>query len=143
MEITIELGGCTPLPDLKPFRGTFRVTRMSDGRFVCKGSCVGGREAKLGPTALLNIGGVSVVVVSTRMQAYDLEIFRHIGVEPTEQKILVVKSTCHFRADFEPIAERVLVAIAPGAHLVDARKYPYKHLRAGVRLEPFGPAFVP
>jgi microcystin degradation protein MlrC len=82
-------------------------------------------------------------VASKRMQAYDLEIFRHIGVEPTEQKILVVKSTCHFSADFEPIAERVLVAIAPGAHRVDARTYPFKYLRAGVRLEPMGPAFVP
>ena len=142
-DITIELGGCTPLPDVRPFRGTFRVTRLTDGRFVCKGPCVGGREANLGPTALLTIGGVSIVVASKRMQAYDLEIFRHIGVEPTAQKILVVKSTCHFRADFEPIAERVLVAVAPGAHLVDARLYPYKHLRAGVRLEPLGPAFAP
>jgi microcystin degradation protein MlrC len=142
-DITIELGGCTPLPGVAPFRGTFRVTRLTDGRFVCKGPCVGGREAKLGPTALLTIGGVSIVVASKRMQAYDLEIFRHIGVEPTAQKILVVKSTCHFRADFEPIAERVLVAVAPGAHLVDARKYPYKHLREGVRLEPLGPAFNP
>jgi len=53
----------------------------------------------------------------------------------------VVKSTCHFRADFEPIAERVLVAIAPGAHLVDAKRYPYRHLREGVRLEPLGPSF--
>ncbi|MCE9640254.1 MAG: MlrC C-terminal domain-containing protein, partial [Betaproteobacteria bacterium] len=92
-DITIELGGCTPLPNVKPFRGTFRVTRLSDGRFMCKGLCVGGREAKLGPTALLTIGGVSIVVASKRMQAYDLEILRHIGVEPTEQKILVVKST--------------------------------------------------
>ena len=142
-DITIELGGCTPLPDVRPFRGTFRVTRLTDGRFVCKGPCVGGREANLGPTALLTIGGVSIVVASKRMQAYDLEIFRHIGVEPTAQKILVVKSTCHFRADFEPIAERVLVAVAPGAHLVDARLYPYKHLRSGVRLEPLGPAFAP
>jgi microcystin degradation protein MlrC len=103
---------------------------------------VGGREAKLGPTALFSMEGVSVVVASKRMQAYDLEIFRHIGLEPTAQKILVVKSTCHFRADFEPIAERVLVAVAPGAHLVDARQYPYKYLRPGVRLEPLGPAFV-
>ena len=142
-EITIDLGGCTPQPDVKPFRGTFRVTRLSNGRFLCKGPCVGGREANLGPTALLTIGGVSIVVASKRMQAYDLEIFRHIGVEPTAQKILVVKSTCHFRADFEPIAESVLVAVAPGAHLVDARKYPYKYLRAGVRLEPLGPAYEP
>jgi microcystin degradation protein MlrC len=142
-EITLDLGGTTPTPGVKPFHGTFRVVRLSDGRFLCKGPCVGGREAKLGPTALLTIGGVSIVVASKRMQAYDLEIFRHIGVEPTAQKILVVKSTCHFRADFEPIAERVLVAIAPGAHLVDARLYPYRYLRAGVRLEPLGPAFKP
>ena len=141
-EITLDLGG-RATPGVKPFHGTFRVARLSDGHFVCKGPCVGGREARLGPTALLTIGGVSIVVASKRMQAYDLEIFRHIGVEPTAQKILVVKSTCHFRADFEPIAERVLVAIAPGAHLVDARLYPYRHLRAGVRLEPLGPAFEP
>jgi microcystin degradation protein MlrC len=142
-EITIDLGGATPIPGVQPFHGTFRVARLSDGRFMCKGPCVGGREASLGPTALLVIGGVSIVVASKRMQAYDLEIFRHLGVEPTEQKILVVKSTCHFRADFEPIAEQVLVAIAPGGHLVDARQYPYRHLRAGVRLEPLGPAFEP
>jgi len=142
-DITIDLGGVAPIPGVKPFHGTFRVARLSDGRFLCKGPCVGGREANLGPTALLTIGGVSIVVASKRMQAYDLEILRHLGLEPTAQKILVVKSTCHFRADFEPIAEQVLVAIAPGGHLVDARKYPYRHLRAGVRLEPLGPAFEP
>jgi len=141
--ITVNLGGIAPIPGVKPFHGTFRVARLSDGRFLCKGPCVGGREASLGPTALLVIDGVSIVVASKRMQAYDLEIFRHLGLEPTEQQILVVKSTCHFRADFEPIAEKVLVAIAPGGHLVDARKYPYRYLRAGVRLEPLGPVFEP
>jgi microcystin degradation protein MlrC len=140
-KITLELGGATPLPGVRPFPGTFHVTRLSSGKFLCKGPCVGGREANLGPTALLTIDGVSIVVASKRMQAYDLEIFRHLGVEPSAQHILVVKSTCHFRADFEPIAEKVLVAVAPGGHLVDATQYPYKHLRHGVRLEPLGPAF--
>jgi len=143
-EITIDLGGCVPYPGVKPFHGTFRVARLTDGRFICTGACVNGREARLGPTALLTIGGedgVSIVVASQRMQAYDPDIFRHIGVEPTRQKILVLKSTCHFRADFEPLAEKVLVAVAPGAHIVDARQYPYQYLRDGVRLEPLGPAF--
>ncbi len=142
-QITVDLGGSTPISGVRPFHGTFRVARLSNGRFMCKGPCVGGREANLGPTALLVIDDISIVVASKRMQAYDLEIFRHLGVEPTEKKILVVKSTCHFRADFEPIAEKVLVAIAPGGHLVDSKQYPYKHLRAGVRLEPMGPAFTP
>ena len=64
--------------------------------------------------ALLRIGGVSVAVTSKRMQALDQAPFRHLGVEPREQKILVLKSTCHFRAEFEPIAEKVIVVVAPG-----------------------------
>ena len=74
------------------------------------------------------------------MQAYDQDIFKHIGIEPSKKKILVLKSTCHFRADFDPIAYRTLVAVAPGAHIVDPRAYPYKHLRKGVRLLPMGEA---
>jgi len=91
--------------------------------------------------ALLTIGGVKVVVASKRMQAYDQDIFRHLGVEPATQKILALKSTCHFRADFEPIAEKVLIAIAPGGHIADSKQYPYRKLREGVRLEPLGPEF--
>jgi hypothetical protein len=33
----------------------------------------------------------------------------------------------------------VLVCIAPGGHLADSAKYPYKRLRPGVRLMPLGP----
>jgi microcystin degradation protein MlrC len=92
--------------------------------------------------ALLGIDGVSVVVSSKRMQAHDQAPFRHLGVEPKEQKILALKSTVHFRADFQPLAEEVIVVIAPGGHLVDTTKYAYKRLRPGVRLYPLGPEFV-
>jgi len=80
-----------------------------------------------------------VIVGSTRAQCLDLAIFRHLGVEPTEQKILAVKSTVHFRADFDPIAECTLVVAAPGAHPCRLVDLPYRNLRAGVRLEPMGP----
>jgi len=93
--------------------------------------------------ALLAVDGVSIVVSGKRMQAFDQAPFRHVGVEPAEQKILALKSTVHFRADFEQLAERVLVVIAPGAHLVDTTRYPYRRLRRGVRLNPLGPPFEP
>ncbi len=63
--------------------------------------------------------------------------------QPSAQKILVLKSTCHFRADFQPIAAEILIAVAPGAHLVDSTQYPFRHLRPGVRLSPMGPEFRP
>ncbi|MFT7533138.1 MAG: microcystin degradation protein MlrC, partial [Gammaproteobacteria bacterium] len=66
-------------------------------------------------------------------------IFRHLGIEPAEQSILVVKSTVHFRADFDPIAEQTLVVASPGAHPCELVDLPYQNLRHGVRLEPLGP----
>jgi len=139
--ITIDLGGKHDIPGDTPLHGTFTVTRLSDGRFTTTGKSIPGRNIDLGPTALITIGGISIVVASRRMQAFDQDIFKHIGVEPTAQKILVLKSTCHFRADFQPIAEAILIAVAPGAHVVDSTTYPYTHLRPGVRLAPMGPEF--
>lgn len=139
--ITVELGGKHDIPGDKPFPGTFTVSALSDGCFVTTGRSIGGRHIDIGPTAVLTIGGVSIVVANKRMQAYDQDIFRHIGIAPEKQKILALKSTCHFRADFDPIAEKTLVVLAPGAHVVDSSKYPFKYLRKGVRLLPLGPEF--
>ncbi|MCZ6666825.1 MAG: MlrC C-terminal domain-containing protein, partial [Gammaproteobacteria bacterium] len=75
-----------------------------------------------------------------RMQAADQALFRHVGVEPSEQKILGLKSTVHFRADFDPIAEEILVVGAPGAFIDQPEKLPYRNLRRGVRLCPMGRA---
>jgi len=140
-EITIALGGKSGPETVEPFEGTFLIESLGDGQFTCTGPCIRGRTVDIGPMALLTIGGVKVVVASKRMQAYDQDIFRHLGVEPATQKILALKSTCHFRADFEPIAEKVLIAIAPGGHIADSKQYPYRKLREGVRLEPLGPEF--
>jgi len=140
-DVTLALGGRSGPAGVKPFPGTFRVTRLGDGKIRTTGSVSGGREIDLGPVALLTIGGVSVAVTTKRMQALDQAPFRHLGVEPKEQKILVLKSTCHFRAEFEPIAEKVIVVISPGGYLADPVGYPFRKLRSGIRLRPLGPDF--
>ena len=141
--IKIALGGKHGPEGVKPYEAEFTVTRVAPGQFFSSGVAVGRRKMDLGPMALLTIDGVSVVVSSRRMQAYDREIFRHVGIEPKDQKILACKSAVHFRAEFEPMSEAVIVVLAPGGHIVDPRKYAYRRLRAGVKLGPLGPEFVP
>ena len=70
-------------------------------------------------------------------------MLRHLGVEPARQKILVLKSSVHFRADFAPIADEILVVEASGPIVVDQRKLSYRRLRPGIRVAPLGPAFAP
>lgn len=139
--VTLALGGRSGPEGVTPFEATFRVARLGNGQFKSDGAVSGGRRIDVGPMALLTVGGVSIAVTSKRLQAYDQAPFRHLGVEPARQKILALKSTCHYRAEFEPLAQEVIVVLAPGYYLADPARYPYRRLRAGVRLRPLGPEF--
>ena len=123
-EITIGLGGKSGIPGDAPYQQTFIVERLSDGQFVAPGPYYGGREMEMGPSAALRIGGVRVVVSSHKAQLADQSMYRYVGIEPTEQAILVNKSSVHFRADFEPIAEKLLICAAPGAMPADPQLCP-------------------
>jgi len=131
--VTLALGGKS---DGAPLPVTGVVERLSDGRFTLEGPMGKGNPANLGPTALLRVGGVRIVIVSRKMQAHDQAIFRHLGVEPAAQRIVVVKSSVHFRAHFQPIAAEVLVAAAPGPVVADPATLPFTALRPGLRLRP-------
>ncbi|MEJ1977227.1 MAG: MlrC C-terminal domain-containing protein [Acetobacteraceae bacterium] len=82
--------------------------------------------------------GVRVIVASRKIQAYDRAILRHLGVEPERERILALKSAVHFRADFGPIASRIIPAVAPGPVTADPADLPFRHVRPGVRLSPRG-----
>jgi microcystin degradation protein MlrC len=133
--IEIALGGRSGVPGDAPFQGRFEVEFLGDGNFTGTGPMWGGAKCRLGKMACLRIGGVRVVVASKKLQAADQAIFRHVGVEPPQQRILVLKSSVHFRADFQPIAAEVLVAAAPGALPADPATLPVRKLRPGVRLK--------
>jgi microcystin degradation protein MlrC len=124
-----------------PVEAKWRVKRLASGEFTGTGPMMKGARFRVGPTALVTDedSGVSVVLACSRIQACDQEQFRDVGVEPSQVPILALKSTVHFRADFQPIAETVLCVVSPGAHVSDPVEMPYKHLRKGVRKRPLGP----
>jgi microcystin degradation protein MlrC len=93
--------------------------------------------------AVVRRGNVRVVLASKKCQAADQEMFRHLGIEPKQQHMLALKSSVHFRADFQPIAREVLVVAAPGPAKADPTMFHWTRLRPGLRLKPRGPAFQP
>jgi microcystin degradation protein MlrC len=132
-ELNLALGNADA-----PFRGRFTVEALSAGDVLCKGPMLRGQTLRLGATALLRIGGVQVVVASARIQPYDQEVLRHLGLDPTAQRLLVLKSSVHFRNDFEAIAGAVLIVDSPGFNITDPRSFGYRNLRQDVRLAPLG-----
>lgn len=135
--IDVQLGGRAALPAERlgePWCGEAVVEQLGDGQFTGSGPMWGGSPIDLGPTALLRIGDVRVVVASRKMQAADQAIFAHVGVDPSATSILVLKSSVHFRADFQAMAHRVLVVASPGLVTARLEDLPYQHLRHGVRI---------
>ncbi|RAI60257.1 M81 family metallopeptidase [Roseicella frigidaeris] len=132
--LPLSLGGQS---DGAPLAVTAVVEALTDGRFTATGPMSRGNPADLGPTALIRVApGVRVIVVTRKMQALDQALFTHIGVEPAAQKIVALKSSVHFRAHFQPIAERVIVVAAPGPVVADPAVLPFTRLRPGLRLRP-------
>ena len=139
------LGGRSGIRGDAPLQGEFSVERLGDGRFTCTGPMFKGFRMNLGAMALLRsraAPGVRVVLASRKCQAADQEMFRHLGVEPRRSRIVALKSSVHFRADFEPIAKEVLVVKAPGPALADPAEFKWTKLRKGVRLRPLGPVHL-
>lgn len=142
-EVTVKLGGHSGVPGDEPLQASFKVLRLGDGRVTGTGPFYKGAHMQLGRTALLELEGVKVAVASSKIQLADQAMLRHLGIEPAEQKILGLKSSVHFRADFQPLAEAVLVVVSPGPVILDNRELPFRNLRPGLRIMPQGPVFSP
>lgn len=123
-------------PGDAPFNARVRVHSLSDGQCHYTGDMYGGGIATLGASAALDLLGtdIRIVVTSIRNQCLDLAQFRHFGLAPEKARILCVKSTAHFRADFEPISDRVLLCAAPGQFPCLLQDDHYSNLRHGVRV---------
>lgn len=140
-QVTLALGGHPDFPQDVPYHCEAVVERLVRNKLHATGPYYGGTWLDLSPAACLRIGGVRVVVTSKIAQLADREMFRFVGIVPEEQSILVLKSSTHFRADFDPIAGATLVCLAPGPMAFSPADLPFTRLRTGLRLFPNGPAF--
>jgi microcystin degradation protein MlrC len=119
-----------------PLQAEFAIEQISDGICTYKGPMMTGVTAHLGKSCALSIEGIRVAVVSGKAQLLDRELLRMVGIVPEEMKIIVVKSSNHFRADFTPLvadaARDVIVAKAAGPMAADAGDLPWKKLSASI-----------
>ncbi len=139
-EIELALGTAVPTftgqSSDPPLRGRFKVTALSDGKCTLTGPMMTGLTVRLGPSACLEIDGVRVAVVSGKKQLLDRELLRMVGIHAEHMRIVVVKSSNHFRADFQPHASHVLVAKAAGPMAADPADLPWRKLATTTRRRP-------
>ncbi|HEX3721679.1 MAG TPA: M81 family metallopeptidase, partial [Nitrolancea sp.] len=127
--VELRLGGKTDTLHGDPLLVTAYVRMLSDGTFVNAGPMHAGVRVNLGKTAVIVCNGIEVLVTEYAETPIDLNIFRSHGIDPRKRRVIALKGKGHFRAAFEPIAERVVLVEGPGITGSDLSRLDHHHLR--------------
>lgn len=112
--IDVELGGKRSRSSGEPVRGKAYVKSIADGRYTVRSPMGMGAKLDTGPAVGLVIEGVDVAVISGIMQPFDHGQMKNVGFDPRDYRIVVVKSSNHFRAWWSGIASAIVDADPPG-----------------------------
>lgn len=85
-----------------------------------------GARRRMGRTVWLAFeNDVDVAVCSYRLQTLSPDAFEGLGIRLSGKRLVVVKSSHHFYANFAPIAARVIHVATPGAMSMQFENLPY------------------
>ena len=85
----------------KPFSCEAKVLKLTDGTYVGRRGVLKGVSADMGPSALLDLGGIELVVITLRCQCMDPRQLETFGIDIAQARTVVVKSRGHFRGGFD------------------------------------------
>ena len=127
----LQLGGKTDHLHGPTLELDVRVRWAGDLSFVNRGPMGTGMTTRLGSSAVVEAGDppVEVIVATNRVQALDPELLRVAGIEPESRRIIVLKSSVHFRAAFESLAAGIIEVDGPGLSSPDLLSLPYRRVR--------------
>lgn len=112
------------------FTAPGKVVALSDGRFVGRRGMAAGRTLNVGPSAVIAVGGIQVVVTTIRHQALDPMYFESSGIDIGRLRSLVVKSRGHFRAAFDQFFpdDRIIEVDVPGLTTPVLQNVPWRQV---------------
>jgi microcystin degradation protein MlrC len=125
---TVELTLGTGEPSSYNERTTVigRVGSVFDGDVVYTHPVNRDYRAATGAAALLHVGGVDVVIHTRSVGVIDPALYEALGADPAQYAVLQAKSHISFKAGFEHLTDRSVVADTPGPTSCNLPSLPYR-----------------
>jgi microcystin degradation protein MlrC len=120
--LPLRLGGKTSPLSGDPVDAPCRVLALQPDMVM---TGLAGTPTALGDSALVQCGGVQVVLITRRSQAMGTDLFTQLGCDLGAMRVVVVKSSQHFYASYSKVASRVIYVAAPGSVTADLNSLPY------------------
>lgn len=114
----------------EPLTMTVQVDRVFDGNFRYRGGIFGGRPASMGPSAVVSVGQLRLLVQSVPTYDWEDEQYQAAGLTPAQEKFVGVKNMMNFRRAYGAIARAVFVLDLPGPTPPDMRMLTFERARS-------------
>jgi microcystin degradation protein MlrC len=124
--VTVQVGSGPPGSYNERTLLEAHVRRVFDGEVVYTHPVNAGYRAATGPAALLRgEGGLQVVVHTRSVGVIDPALYVALGADPTQAAVIQAKSHVSFKAGFDPITPRSVVAETGGPTTGELTRLPY------------------
>ena len=128
-QLTVELGHKVDPVWGSPLQVTGKVTRTSDGSFQYRGGILGGTRTSMGPSAVIQVGSIQVLLASHPTYEWADEQYRSMAMNPEQAKFVGVKNMMNFRFGYGDIMKDFFILDLPGPTPPDMRMLSFKRVR--------------
>jgi microcystin degradation protein MlrC len=129
--VELEVGGSTGWRDGGPVEVAGTVLWAGEGKYIGTGPMRVNQEIDHGPTAILDVDGIWLQLVSRKASLIDEDPIIQFGYETQDFDIIVSKSKTHFRAVYEEVGEEIIIVDAPGQCPADTSVFKYRNVPQG------------
>lgn len=127
--LTLAIGHCLDPAWGRPLPVTGRVETLSDGRFRYTGGPYGGTWASMGPSAVLAIGGIRVLVMARPTYDWADEQYRTVGLDARRATFIGVKNPMNYRLAYRDVATASFIVDTPGPTPASVRRLPFRRMQ--------------
>jgi microcystin degradation protein MlrC len=127
-EIELQLGHRVDSQWGSPVPVRAKVLRIFDGRFSYSGGILGGTQATMGPSAVVQAGSLSILIATYPTYDWADEQYRCAGLDPRSAKFVGVKNMMNFRYGYGEFAKGHFVLDLAGPTPPDMRMLPFRRV---------------
>ncbi|NYT61182.1 M81 family metallopeptidase [Alcaligenaceae bacterium] len=131
--VTLTIGGHAQFvatgEDNPPLTISGRVRTLHDGQIKLHGPMKTGMIIPIGKTAVIDVAGILVVLISERTEPADISYFSSLGIDVRSKKYIAIKSRVHWRAGLGDIVAKAIESDGIGITTSDYSKLKFKKVR--------------
>ena len=107
------------------------IVRLSDGAFVYRGGIWDGRAGDMGPTAVVAVGPIQIVISGNATYDWMTEQNDLLDLSPADCKFVVAKNPMNYQQAYAGMMKAVYVLDTPGPTPANTNALPYTAMSSG------------